>query len=472
MKIAIHGFGSFPIFFYELIKYAKQVYPEIEWAIIFPTSNYLKQFKNLLGDENVYYLHDEFKKTYDLLLDKEVLVTYSGNIYRDIESDKKTIKGKSSIEQEKNAISTYLVYKKFLQQSRPDYLIFPHVESHEGMILNSLAKEMGVVSIFPCNARNIGESYFSHEVTEPLPHYAVAEQRQLERAKLFLEQFEKQHQPPSIYPESLQNCSGKKASVFKTPLYKRMARYFQQLYVERSYQSIDGVRYRILNNLPLIRNLIWASRTQYNKSIYDYKTIEEFPTKFIYYPLQYTPESSINTPAPYYVDQLRVIDAIRMSMPSEYTLIVKEHPSCILIRGNSLINKIRKRAGVRVAYYKTNSREIISKAALTISVTGTAAFEAFLLGREAILFGDTFFSEFLDGKTSLNFTELKNTIEDKLNQKIPFEKRVESIAKIYSCTNPFILYAPGDDSVYSNVTLSKKNVKVFMESLIDHIGKI
>ena len=49
------------------------------------------------------------------------------------------------------------------------------------------------------------------------------------------------------------------------------------------------------------------------------------PKRFIYYPLQVTPEASINTPAPYYVDQMRAIDALRLAMPPDCALVVKEH---------------------------------------------------------------------------------------------------------------------------------------------------
>ncbi|MFW2569173.1 hypothetical protein ACN5PA_10870, partial [Aliarcobacter butzleri] len=83
-----------------------------------------------------------------------------------------------------------------------------------------------------------------------------------------------------------------------------------------------------MNNLPIYRDSIWRIRKYFAKKQYNLDNFEDLPKRYIYYPLQYSPESSLNIPAPFYIDQMRIIDALRMNMPNDMKLVVKEHPSC------------------------------------------------------------------------------------------------------------------------------------------------
>ena len=49
--------------------------------------------------------------------------------------------------------------------------------------------------------------------------------------------------------------------------------------------------------------------------------------KFIYYPLHIEQERSLLIAAPYYTNQIEIIRSIAKSLPIDYKLYVKEHPS-------------------------------------------------------------------------------------------------------------------------------------------------
>lgn len=469
MKILIHGFGTYAIFFYEVIRLSIKNKDGIQWSIILPTAHYKKNFEELIGKENVYYLHDE--QMCSEKIDIAFLKNYCGNIYRDIESDKKTIKNKKAYEQEKNAFFTYLSYKKFLRLSGAENIIFPHIESHEGMILHSLAKELGLTTIVPTHTRCLGESFFSDEITEDLPIYASVDISLKNKAEEFLKEFNINNISAMSYPGSLENQKGNVDKIFKRNFFRRVLDYSIQLFSERSYQSWDGVRYRLLNNLPFIRDFIWNLRKNYNSNVYDCKSINDLPEKFIYYPLQYSPESSINTPAPYFIDQLRIIDALRLSMPSDMILVVKEHPSCIMVRNGDFIRSLKYKAGVRVAYYKMDNIEIIKKAALTVSVTGTANLEAFLLKKPSLVFGGCFFSEFLGGICTLDMSKLREVIADTIEKNINKDEQLNALMKILSVTYPFVIFTPNDGTKYGDMTMSVENIKNFYNALLSHITR-
>ena len=122
-------------------------------------------------------------------------------------------------------------------------------------------------------------------------------------------------------------------------------------------------------NFPLVRETIWWVRKKIAFHNFDISKLDQLPKKFIYYPIQYSPESSINTPSPFFIDQTRAIDAIRFSMPNDHALVLKEHPGVLEVRPLSFIRKLKK-SGVIIIKSDVDSNEIIKKAALTISVTG------------------------------------------------------------------------------------------------------
>ena len=337
------------------------------------------------------------------------------------------------------------------------------------MILHSLAKELGIITIVPTYTRCLGGSFFSDDITETLPKYASENLLLCDQAEKFLREFSENNISAMSYPSVLENKRGDVDDVFKRNFFRRVLDYGQQLFSEKSYQSLDGIRYRILNNLPLIRDLIWNIRTYYNKDIYDYRYTEDLPEKFIYYPLQYSPESSINTPAPYFIDQMRIIDALRLSMPSDMVLIIKEHPSCIQVRNGNFIRLLRHKAGLRIAYYRMDHKEIIKKAALTVSVTGTANFEAFLLNRPSLVFGGCFFSEFLGGICTLDLSKLRNVIACAIEKPISRAEQLSALIKILSVTYPFVIFTPNDGTKYGDMTMSMDNIKNFYIALLSHI---
>lgn len=465
MKIVIHGFGAFPLFFYPMIEIAKKNNPEVEWSMVLPTSNYVSRMVNLLGKERVLYLFDEIRQG-NFPSDSRILESYHGSFFRDIAADKSILKFYNAVDQVEFCTKVYMIYKKFLIDQKATHLLFPHVESAEGMILGSVAKELGLETIYYAHTRNLGESFFSPNVYEMLPPYAEVLDKGISKAQSFIQSFQEKH----IKSESLSDQE--QADYIHAPedsAWIRYTRYLKQIQYEKENQSLARFRARIMNNVPVVRDLIWKTRRHLNKKQYDIASVEELPEQYIFYPLQYSPESSINTPAPYYVDQSRVIDLLRFHMPSHMTLVVKEHPTCITIRPGKFIKQLRKSAGVRVAKYDLNTRELINKAALTVSVTGTATLEAFLLGKPSIVLGDSFFSDFIGGRTGLD--ELNLSIRQKLDSQVSDEDILQSIARTYSISKPFVLRSP-NSGIIGDMTMTRGNIETFLEELLLHISKM
>jgi len=221
-----------------------------------------------------------------------------------------------------------------------------------------------------------------------------------------------------------------------------------------------SLKYAFPNILKLIRGF----RGWRNGRNFDLEALDELPEKFIYYPLQTTPESSINTPAPYFIDQMRAIDAIRMAMPSDHALIVKEHWASIGIRPAWFYRALRRKAGVRIARFSLPSLDLIRNAQVTISVTGTATLEAFLLGRPSLTLGGCFMAEFLGGVCPIG--ELAERIAKARTSPPNDDDVISALAKIFSVRHEFV-FRPADEAGYH--ANKPENVRRLLRALISHI---
>src|SRR5262249_30836413 len=157
------------------------------------------------------------------------------------------------------------------------------------------------------------------------------------------------------------------------PLWKRTLRFALAAAERPDLFEPVIIRLSLMRNIAWIREPIRRQRAFRNAAQYNIKDVADLPKRFIYYPLHFTPEASINTPAPFYVDQLRAIDALRLAMPNGCILVTKEHPACLTIRRPGFLRKLSRLPGVRVANVAMSSLELVKRAALTATVTGTAA---------------------------------------------------------------------------------------------------
>jgi hypothetical protein len=113
---------------------------------------------------------------------------------------------------------------------------------------------------------------------------------------------------------------------------------------------------------------------------------------FVYFPLHLSPEASTMVLAPDFVDQLAVIDRLAMRIPLSHKLYVKEHPTMIGRRPAGYYERIRRHPNVRLINPLSDSMALTRRADLVAVITGTVGWEAILMGRQVLMFGESFFS--------------------------------------------------------------------------------
>ena len=134
--------------------------------------------------------------------------------------------------------------------------------------------------------------------------------------------------------------------------------------------------------------------------------------KYVYMPLHLIPESSTFSLAPFYINELFIIEQISKSLPVGWMLYVKEHLAMVGERELDFYGKVNRLPNakmVTINYYNDPKPWILNCMGV-ITVTGTSAFEAALLGKRSILFGEVPFNV-IEGITRIsNFEDLPQVI--------------------------------------------------------------
>jgi hypothetical protein len=428
MNIGIFSPGAYGVFFNELISKSNNIKfsinnQNINWYILTNTNIYLNHFRQNVKEENICYLFENFNK-YMNGNTKIDLSSYNGSIYRDILTDKHTFFTKRAKYQLKNACTIYRIWKEFLQKVDIQYIVFPDVEYVEGMILLSLCKELNIKILYYVHARNIGKAFFAKDVNE---QYYQMKPNNIEIPKINID---KAYNVTMDFNQSIYDT---KMSKYKRKFIQKLLTYIKNKTIyEKHYLKEDMsfiVRFRSLF-LSLL-NKYRASR----KFIYDkYVTIknkQDIDFKYIYFPLQVTPESSINNLEPYFVDQLRAIDLLLMNINSDIKIIIKEHPAFAGERDEIFYKKLSNKPGVEIASLNIDSKELIKDSVLVSSITGTALLEAMLQDKSVFQFGKTFFYQ-----DDFGFDSFGNMRKD--IQEIIEGKRINKLDEIISQLQPLL----------------------------------
>lgn len=126
------------------------------------------------------------------------------------------------------------------------------------------------------------------------------------------------------------------------------------------------------------------------QSSYDLSAIHQRP--YVYFPLHVDPEASTMVMAPMFTDQVAVVEALSKAIPIDMALVVKEHMPMLGKRPASFYARLRQLPNVVLLPPNVNGMAVLSGARLVAVLTGTAAWEAALLGKPALVMGTVPFS--------------------------------------------------------------------------------
>ena len=97
MEVTIFAFGMTPLFIKPLIEKVNQEKNKFDFSVILSSSHHLKLMNNLVGQENVICIDRQLPKFKNTSFELSLLSNYPDNIFKNIESLKKTINTKEII---------------------------------------------------------------------------------------------------------------------------------------------------------------------------------------------------------------------------------------------------------------------------------------------------------------------------------------------------------------------------------------
>lgn len=162
-----------------------------------------------------------------------------------------------------------------------------------------------------------------------------------------------------------------------------------QWYYFGYYRQDPCVEHPLRQTLRVIRNNL-RRKVQLRTHLFEWT----WPTgeRYAYFPLHLQPEMTTMVLAPFWQDQLGLIENIARSLPPDLKLYVKEHVPMLGERRTEDYRRLKAIKNVRLVSPFASSLDLSRKAALVITITGTVGWEALLLGKPVITFGEVFYN--------------------------------------------------------------------------------
>jgi hypothetical protein len=463
-RICIYAFSSTALFFRALIDECRAAGDAVEWSVIVPQGHFRHCFAGAIPAERRCYLYQRFGRHYAASGAAQIargLATGEGLIAA-LMKDKDGYRRLDKDEQLRRAAAMQACYEEFLDRVRPDFVLFPDLETVDGFVLMNLCRAKGIGVLYLVGMRFLGRSFFSADPYETLPPYFGAhDAADLAAARAVLGRFRAQRNanPGDAYPPA----PPPKPSLFRRTI---ISAWIHWRY-ERLHASEERLKWRITRNFLFIASRLRRAQFELAAARY-FDRPDTVPANYVFYALHYTPESSINGLEPYYVDQLRAIDALLFGLPRGHRLVVKEHPAMYGMRPLAFYRTLRRRPGLVLLHPTVSSRTLIEGASLVATVTGTVALEAYLLGKPSIVFGRTFFAHLCRAAPALR--ELGPMLEAMIAAHRPAsEAETESaIARLLAIGADFTI----GDPWLSPTTMAAENIQAAREYLWRHLARL
>lgn len=470
MKIAVYAFATTALFFRRLFDLPMV---DVEWYVILPRGHFRHLFKDIEAQGKLCYLYGHFNEIYPHSPGNEMDCGEEGGLtlYEALLRDKNGYRRLSRDEQMRRAQTVEYVYEEFLKEMKPDAVLFPEIETVDAFILLGICQRLSIPTIRHVGMRFLGRSFLSDGSDESLPSYFGQWTDSDKTRAIEIVQKAKEGRWRDIAVAShLPRVEKVPPSLDQRSWWRVWKSLRLSLVDERYHAGEDSLllslkRY-VLKGLNATRRFRFKVLSD---SFFDiYSDHQDYPARFVYYPLHYTPESSINGIEPYFVDQFRVVDRLLLALPRGWILVVKEHPAMVGLRDRGFYKQIKKKPGVLLAHPACDSYRLIQKSSLVATVTGTVGLESYFLNHPCVMFGPSFFSHLCF--PAPEFSRNRSFILEAVRKFKPpsEEEKIVALAQLLNISGDFRCGDPYADPVI----LSDENLYSFQESLRVHLNRL
>lgn len=302
-------------------------------------------------------------------------------------------------------------FEKVLDEVNPDFLIIKLADFHRTQLLVELCNAKGIKVLMLIPSRLGFRSYISSSISSSENYSNLKNNEKpitFSELREYFKKFDKSKQYSKIQSGGIDIPIKHKIKAF----WKWIFQTYDDGY-RKTYDHFGVTIFQVLKN-KIIEEITRNIRYHFLEK----NSIKNplFKEKFIYFPLHVQPERNLDIDAPYYSNQLDVIENIARSLPIQYKLYVKEHPSMKFRhwRQKSFYNSVLNLTNVKLIHPSSNSLEIIKNCSLVITIAGSTGVEAALYQKPSIVLADVSYSNLSCVKKINNFEELSETIKQLL----------------------------------------------------------
>ncbi len=346
------------------------------------------------------------------------------------------------------------LFEKILDEVNPNFLLINGVDFHRNYLLSKICKSRGIKVLMLSTSRFGYRCMISSEYdkfdenlkipAENIPHKNLNE----------LYDYLKQHDK-FAHTMSIPTGAGGYSFLYKIKtLFHWMRKTFDQKYRD-TYDHYGVTRYKVIKNqLSLILKKYFRESFLFKYSIFSIPN-----EQFVFFPLQVEPERNVLFGAPFYSNQLDIIEKIAKSLPVDYKLYVKEHPAMEKKKWRKISNykKILDLPNVKLIHPSVNSSEIMRKTSLILTLNGTSGFEASFYGKPSIVFSDVIFSNLTWVHRIKNLEDLPISILNTIEKKVDVIELNNFVNKLITNTfffDEFKIYAEIFNKIHSGFIIA------------------
>ncbi|NQV77322.1 MAG: hypothetical protein HQ490_03090 [Lutibacter sp.] len=307
------------------------------------------------------------------------------------------------------------IFETVLDEVKPDFLIIKTTDLHHNQLFYQMCRSKGI-KVMMLEQSRFGFKCLITQERDKIDYVtSFTDHQDTNKTFVEMQNFLKRNNL-SVQLNTL-------TTKFTTSKWKKIKAAVNFLFVSKNtnikthYTYFGRTKFRVLK-IALIYLIIEKYREIFiNKNLK--KEIDD-KSKFIYFPLHQEPERVLLIASPFYTNQIETIRHIAKSLPPEYKLFVKEHPTQT-IRGwreISFYKQIMKIPNVELLHPSVSSELMMKKCSLAITVGGSVGLESAFYQKPSIIFADMGYGVLPSVHRIKSITDLPDAIRTSLQKTI------------------------------------------------------
>lgn len=318
---------------------------------------------------------------------KELEATY-GNLWRFLWADRTWVRAPYREARIRMAVC-FNYFEDLYRREAPEIILTNAYGSMPHLVAFAVATQMGIPILRPLSIRLEDRYILTDSALEEEPWIAeyLAGRRPvsaevMREVDAFLERF-RRDVPKPLYQKLLAGQHRVTAGHFY-----RFFRYARRYWFSSTFAGEHTKK----NPITRLRTeIVWRARRKRLLAPEAWDRFE-YDQPYVYFPLHVQPEASTMTNAPWYLDQLFVVESLSKALPVSYRLILKEHPSMLGRRKGDFYDRLRSLPNVLLVHPVTDGSQLLKNTSLVFTISGTAGLEGLLLGKPVIALGATYWA--------------------------------------------------------------------------------